>query len=338
MERCTLITWLHSCNAVGRPTSISKGGGGDSEGIETSVSSRSNPKRIFESRPPIGGTAVRCHTMVVHCLTSNYIFRRALQYKDDNLDVQKGIATLQERRNILQARLNNWFTIQTVYIPVAQNLRAFPHGADARASRHEEIDGHKEIDDELDSASWSSTDNDAEKVSLFLPSQLPVSLWSTGCMPGLHEIELKLRIAQASDALEQMKQHLCVQSGFVTYKITQVSGPGQKANTRACSLLLQFREKVLRCSDSYRISHAALEILDPTGDWRGQLRPLLEGDVQGPNGKSPDDVIPAMSKRSRATGEGLRELSWIWRVRSSVPRSNAEGSSLGNEADVDRCE
>jgi hypothetical protein len=226
--------------------------------------------------------------------------------------------------------LNAWFKVQTVYIPVAQNLRGNQHGSDARVS------GDVESDEDLEDVNFPSTDIDAEKVKLFLPSQLPPSLWSTGCMPELHDIEFKLRIAQASDSLAQLKQQLCVYSGVVHYKITQVSGPGQKANTRARSLLMRLWEKVIRCAERYKASRAALEALNPTGEWQEQFRPLLVGDIKGPNGRSADDVLAAMSKRSKGTGEGLRELSWIWRVRHKVPQLNTE--ELASETDLDGCE
>lgn len=238
-----------------------------------------------------------------------------MRHRDGSLDVQEIASPLQERQNVLQARLNNWYKIQAVYIPAAQILRGFQHGEEIRAGGH-----------------------DAENAKLYLPSQLPPNLWSTGCMPGLREIELKLRIAQISDSLEQLKQQLCVYSGLVHYKISQVSGPGQKSNTRARNLLVRLWEKILRCAERYRASRAALKILDPTGGWQEYFRPLLESDVQGPNGKSPDDVVAPMSKQSkrlRGTGEGVRQLSWIWRVRRPA---SAEGSEGTAEADLDRCE
>ncbi len=248
-----------------------------------------------------------------------------MRYQDDNLDVQKVITTLQERRNILQARLNSWFRIQAFYIPVAQELRVSQHGEGVGTRGH---------DEELEDAVRSSTDIVAEKVKLFLPSQIPPNLWSTGSILGLHELELKMRLAQTSDALENLKQQLCVYSGFVHFKIKHVSGPGQKANTRARNLLVRLREKITQCAERYRASRAALETLDLTGDWRGRFKPLLASDIQGPNGASPDDMVAAMSKRSKrrkGTGEGLRELSWIWRVR----RTASEGIT---EADLDKCE
>ncbi len=273
-------------------------------------------------------------------MSFNYYSRWALRYQDDNINNTKGIASLQERRNALQAWLNCWFNIQTVYIPVAQSLRALQHGNDDGASGCIESD-------ELENTSLPSAAIDAEKAELFLPSRLPSSLWSTGCMPGLHKIELELRIAQANDALEQMKHHLCIHSSLVHYKIAQVSGPGQKANTRARILISRLWEKITRSAEQYRASCAALLLLDPSGDWNKYLKPLLTSDLKGPKGNSPDDQFAAMSKRSkqsRGNGEGFREVSWIWRVQCRVSRTNTgeltsvERSRAISQTDLDKCE
>ncbi len=262
-------------------------------------------------------------------MTLYYYSRRALQHHGRHSDAQREDASLQERRNVLQARLNSWFKIQAVYIPVAQNLRANECGDDTRASGY---------DEDYEDANQSPTVIVPEKAKLLLPSQIPLSLWNTGCVLGLRDIELKMRIAQASDALEQLKQELCVYSGLVRYKITQVSGPGQKANTRALNLLLRFRTKFTRCAERYRAARAALEVLDPTGDWQNSFRPLSDSDIQGPNGKSPKDEVAANSKgskRLRGAGEGIRQLSWIWRVRRTA---NTERARVPSEADLDKCE
>ncbi len=329
---CTYAN-LYSGDAVRCSSSLSKGGGSSSEVIKHIIPSRNLTECVSQSRITFRRTTVnRRITAAVRYLTFNSHSRQALRYQDDNHDIQKGIMTLQERRNTLQARLNAWFKIQAVYIPVAHILRATQRSVAMGSS------GHVESEEEMEDASQSLTDNDAETAKLFLPSQLPPSLWSTGCMSGLHGIELKLRFAQTSDALEQLKQNLCVYSGLVHYKITQVSGPGQKANTRARTLLVRLREKINRCADRYRRSLTALETLDPKGDWQENFRPLTKSDIQGPNGRSPDNEVAAMSKqskRSRGTGEGLRQLSWIWRIRRT---GGAGGSRLTAEADLDKCE
>lgn len=129
--------------------------------------------------------------------------------------------------------------MQAVYIPAVQSLRGIQ---DVGAS------GYAESDEGLENMGLSLTDADAEKVELFLLSQLLPSLWSTSCMPGLHDTEFKLHVAYASDALEQLKQHLCIHSGLFRYKIKQVSGPGQKTNTRAQVLIERLREKIAQCA------------------------------------------------------------------------------------------
>lgn len=211
------------------------------------------------------------------------------------------------------------------------------HGDDAESSGHNE---------EFEDASRLLKGSIAEKAKLYLPSQIPPSLWGTGCMPGLRETELKLQIAQASDALEQLKHHLCVHSSFIHYKIKQVSGPGQKANTHARNILGRLREKFTRSAEKYRVSCATLVLLDPTGDCNEYLKPLLPSDLKGPNGNSPDDLVASMSKRSkpsRGNSEGFREVSWIWRVRRRVSPTNGElasieGSRLMSELDLDKYE
>ena len=55
------------------------------------------------------------------------------------------------------------------------------------------------------------------------------------------------------------------------------------------------------------MAHKALSVLDPNGDWRYRLQPLLKEDIRGPT-RTDDDK-----------GEGRRELSWIWVMTSRVP-------------------
>lgn len=77
--------------------------------------------------------------------------------------------------------------------------------------------------------------------------------------------------------------------------------------------------------------------MDPTGDWQNYFKPLSDTDIQGPNGKSPEDGVAATSKgskRLRGAGEGVRQLSWIWRVRRTA---NTEKTRMPTEADLDKC-
>lgn len=329
LESSTLIAKFHSRDDVRCPSSISEGGGGGSAVIKSTVSSRNIAQCLHEPGLAVRGTTVRQRVTTLYYMTLNYHPRRALRHQDKHSDAQKEAVSLQEHRNVLQAWLNSWFKIQAVYIPVAQTLRANERSDDTGASGY---------DEDYEDVSRLPTVIVPEKAKLLLPSQIPPSFWSTGCVLGLRDIELKMRITQASDALEQLKQELCVYSGLVHYKITQVSGPGQKANMRALNLLVRFRTKFTRCAERYRAARAALEVLDPTGDWQDYFRPLSDSDIQGPNGKSPKDGVAGnskASKRLRGAGEGVRQLSWIWRVQHTA---KSERTRVPSEADLDKCE
>jgi hypothetical protein len=75
--------------------------------------------------------------------------------------------------------------------------------------------------------------------------------------------------------------------GLWQYKYAQV-GPGQRANTRARTMINRFRDKINRCANRYRAARAALLKLDPNGDWTARLLELKPSDVRGP-GREDDD-------------------------------------------------
>ena len=162
----------------------------------------------------------------------------------------------------------------------------------------------------------SSSDSDeVENTNLYLPSQLSLSMRS-GCANGLPKVELQLRLAQAGDSLDKLRQFLCIYSSLVAYKIKNLSGPGQKANTRARGLLSRFMTKVHRCADRYRAAHQALESLEPAGAWTYFFRPLLAGDIRGPSGVGVD-VSEESGIPPASLGEGRRDLSWLWKSKRS---------------------
>ena len=117
-------------------------------------------------------------------------------------------------------------------------------------------------------------DEAPEKASLFLPSEIVSKKVEGGCPDGLMKIEALLRNAQATDALQHIKNRLCTYQNLVHYKISQVSGPGVASNTRTRNLLKRFKTIILRSTERYRAARAALAVLDPNGDWQARLKPL----------------------------------------------------------------
>jgi hypothetical protein len=154
----------------------------------------------------------------------------------------------------------------------------------------------------------STTPLHPETVPLFLPSCVPETLRSQ-C--GLVEKERRLRLAQADDALVELRRLLRVTFGLWQYKWAQV-GPSQRANTRARSLISQFRSKVMRTANCYRAAYKALLVLDPNGEWITRLKELKDDDIKGP-------------RRDEEEAEGTRQLSWIWLtpLGELLPTSNS---------------
>ncbi len=159
----------------------------------------------------------------------------------------------------------------------------------------------------------------AEDIPLWLPSSLPPLLRSS-LAPGLADKERRLRLAQADDALEDIRRLRRILTGIVEFKRLNVTGTGQRSTLKVRSLYTKFQDKVKRAAERYRAARAALERLDESGDWRTRFKVLLESDLRGP-GRDEDD----------RSSEGRWEMSWIWRV----PRGPGQVMPQGVEGELD---
>ena len=195
---------------------------------------------------------------------------------------------MERRRATLCERIESWRSIQALYMPgITQLCQMSPTRTDAMPNNQ---DADK-----------------PESIQLWLPSSLPAGLRESGCVNGLVDKEFRLRLAEADDALVALRRQLRITTGIFNYKKTHVSGTGQRANTRARTLLSQLTSKTRLIADRYRAARKALAILDPNGDWNRRLLPLRTEDIRGPTRTDDDE------------SEGRRELSWIWVTTSSVP-------------------
>ena len=168
-----------------------------------------------------------------------------------------------------------------------------------------------------------SADYLPEDMPLSLPSSLSTSLQQS--LPfNLAQIELRFRLAQAEDALSELRHLLRITMGLRVYKSKDV-GPSQRAGTRARNLINRFDEKVSGCAESYRVARIALLALDPAGEWQKRLRQLKDEDVRAPG-------------RRDNESEGFREVPWIW--RRHVPEHVSSPEQLGSWSDeeLDSCE
>lgn len=226
--------------------------------------------------------------------------RRVLKARAKNLKRGQGLhaaGVIEARRATLFDRIETWRSIQAMYMPGITQLRQ------TNATRTDALPDSQDIDK-------------SESIPLWLPSSMPRVLWESGCLPGLIEKEQKLRHAEATDALSGLCRQLRIMNGVFNYKKTHVSGSGQRANTRARTLMSQITTKINLFVERYRAARLALTKLDPDGDWQVTLRVLNAEDVRGP-ARGQDDE-----------SEGRRELSWIWLTPKAIP---AEG---GDEFEI----
>jgi len=171
----------------------------------------------------------------------------------------------------------------------------------------------------------NAADRLPEAAQLRLPSSLPSALHES-CPFKLANIEFRFRLAQAEDALSELRRLLCVTMGLRHYKSKQV-GASQHVGTRAWALICRFQDKVDRCIGRYRSARIALLSLDAKGKWQLWLQELSEKDARVP-GRGDDE------------SKGNRELSWIWRVtqQTQMDRNSAlEQSEPPSEEELSDC-
>ncbi|KAH6897792.1 hypothetical protein BKA70DRAFT_1116038 [Coprinopsis sp. MPI-PUGE-AT-0042] len=149
-------------------------------------------------------------------------------------------------------------------------------------------------------------ETDPKSVQLILPSSLSPILRSTA--PKMAEIERKLRIAQCDDALAEIRRQRRLITGLWTFKKLNLSGQGNKPNTRLRGVYNRMNAKTDRLADRYRAAHKALLALetDKNAAWRSRLKVLGPKDVSGP-GKEADE------------SSGHYQPSWIWLVSTATP-------------------
>jgi hypothetical protein len=209
-------------------------------------------------------------------------------------------ANVQEKRNSLAHRIQQWREVQLAYTPTVATLLV-----------------SNLTNSELPLASFESP----ESTNLFLPSSLPPELRDNATFKKIADKEFRLRIAQADDSLADIRRLRRLITGLTNFKKLNVSGAGNKPNTRMRTLHNRMMNKVDRSANRYIAARSALLSLDPSGgNWKERLRELdKKKDIRGP-GRDPDDQ----------TSKGRYEISWIWTV--TRPVNNSPDESEDSEA------
>lgn len=169
--------------------------------------------------------------------------------------------------------------------------------------------------------------DEAEYVPLYLPSDTPYL-----ASADLQLLEVRLRKAQADDALATIRRLRRAVTGVSAFKRKNINGMGNRSNSRMQSLFTKFQSKIDLAKQRYRRSRAALISLEPDEGWATTLKELKDEDIRGPNCEDDEE---RMIKKSRL-GEGRYQPSWIWLTPGA--NLNSDGTDIGEFGDSIRVE
>jgi len=220
-----------------------------------------------------------------------FVFKRELA-RTKGKKTSKQLSDLEEKRSALIRQIIIWRPIQLAYTPHVSALLPLVQGDVADTGGHY---------------------SNPQSTPLFFPSSLPPDLRQRPELNDICEAECRLREAQADDALADVRRLRRVIQGLWQFKKLNVSGTGNRPNTRMLDSYSRFESKLQRAANRYRVAYTALLSLNPDGSWKERLKVLKPTDLRGP-GRDPDHPEDAK------TSNGQFEPSWIW----LVPRSPQE--------------
>jgi hypothetical protein len=178
------------------------------------------------------------------------------------------------RNNALSRKIVAWTRFQLLYIPTSVILR--------REDTHADLNRKSPL----------------HSYPLWLPSHIktrvPFDL-------RLADIEYKLRVAQAREALESLRRNLQMRAYLRKFK--NRFSRGQGANTRARNAIEAANERITTNANEYRAAFEAIVslamLLGKIG-WEQEFKPLAESDVR------------EISEADSGQSEGKRLISWVW--------------------------
>ncbi|KAJ7431124.1 hypothetical protein FB451DRAFT_1321146 [Mycena latifolia] len=164
-----------------------------------------------------------------------------------------------------------------------------------------------------------------EKIILFMPSQMVKQGdddMLRGCVPGLLDMEIKLRIAQCENSLASLRSRLHAKRWLISFRNENVTS--QIQSTKARTLIGLVGERIQSYVKRYRRGRAALVALQG-GAIDPALRELTDDDIRldGDNGESDlaarkKLVMVSAGRGARAPGTSKRVMSWIWTARGAL--------------------
>ncbi|KAJ7018869.1 hypothetical protein C8F04DRAFT_1277073 [Mycena alexandri] len=167
----------------------------------------------------------------------------------------------------------------------------------------------------------------AERVRLWLPSELPQEERASGCKGNLVEMEARLRESQSTDSLSAIRLALHSKRHLISFRHGNIGG--QVRMTRSHSIVDQLGIRVDALAAKYNDARRALLVLRGEG-YAPHLRKLEKEDLRLEGEGGEHDTEADRSDRAAAKklgsigGRPLREvgktsvLSWIWTARGAL--------------------
>ncbi|KAJ7444055.1 hypothetical protein B0H11DRAFT_1931229 [Mycena galericulata] len=171
----------------------------------------------------------------------------------------------------------------------------------------------------------------AEEIRLYLPSQLPEAERLNGCQRGVPEMEARLREAQCTDALVQIRARLYAKGHLITFRNENLTG--QVQTTRSQTLIAHVGARVAATQRKYNDAREALLTLRGS-DYAPHLKKINNSDLTL-DGEERENDAQARDKLARIAvgshGHPARNapaknkvLSWIWTARGALDDNEKE--------------
>lgn len=221
---------------------------------------------------------------------SKHLNRRVLRFEKQagrTDQTSKQQAELLDKCNGLYRRILAWRKSQVVHQPNLVTLiaSATEEGGDSAVS-------------------------EPESIPLYLPHTV-IAEHKLRVRPKVADVERRLREAQADDALSEIRRLRRIITGLWQFKSLQLSGEGNKPNTRLRMTHTRLQNRIKRSAERYRAARSALQHLDPNGPWSTRLQVLEDTHIRGPG-------------REDGESNSNYDISWIWLVARPAGESNSD--------------
>ncbi|KAJ7641081.1 hypothetical protein FB45DRAFT_1021857 [Roridomyces roridus] len=211
-----------------------------------------------------------------------------------------------KRRTALLKRIHKFRELQRIYMPALRSALS--------ETQKQIFDGNGE---QL-----------PEATRLFMPSEIAdAGRRRQVCATGLPDIEARLRLREAEEALNAVRNGLRTRTMTNRYKLRNWTGQGMM--TKGQGILRQINIKIHTAKLRYCYARAAVLVLRGHGDWEDRLCVLNDDDVRALNERALTVEEKAQNAHwaelggavveggvdrasALARGEGSHTLSWIW--------------------------